>query len=80
MTRERPSHGLAGCGTRTFIALELWDDESWYVLSDRHLQIARKTGALSDLPVALTSRTFVSGVLRRPRRRRRAGRRTAVSP
>jgi DNA-binding CsgD family transcriptional regulator len=43
----------------TFIALELWDDESWYVLSERYLQIARKVGALSDLPVALTSRTFV---------------------
>ena len=44
----------------TFIALELWDDESWYVLSERHLQIARNRGMLSDLPVALTSRTFVS--------------------
>jgi DNA-binding CsgD family transcriptional regulator len=43
----------------TFIALELWDDESWYVLSDRHLQIASATGLLSDLPVVLTSRTFI---------------------
>ena len=42
----------------TFIALELWDDESWYVLSDRHLRSARASGALSDLPVALTSRAF----------------------
>jgi DNA-binding CsgD family transcriptional regulator len=43
----------------TFLALELWDDESWNSLSERHLQFARKTGALGDLPVALTSRTFV---------------------
>ena len=39
--------------------MELWDDESWYVLSDRHLQIASNTGLLSDLPVVLTSRTFI---------------------
>ncbi len=39
------------------LALELWDDESAYVLSDHHLQMARKTGALSELPLALGSRT-----------------------
>lgn len=39
------------------LALELWDDESSYVLSERHLQTARKTGALSELPLALGSRT-----------------------
>ena len=30
------------------LALELWDDESAYVLSDHHLQMARETGALSE--------------------------------
>jgi DNA-binding CsgD family transcriptional regulator len=39
------------------LALELWDDESAYVLSERHLQAARKTGALSELPLALGSHT-----------------------
>src|SRR6185312_10969468 len=39
------------------LALELWDDESAYVLSERHLQVARKTGALSELPLALGSHT-----------------------
>jgi len=39
------------------LALELWDDESAYVLSQRHLQIARKAGALSELPLALGSHT-----------------------
>ena len=43
----------------TNVALELWDDESWDVLSNRHLQLIRRTGALSELPVALTSRIFV---------------------
>jgi DNA-binding CsgD family transcriptional regulator len=41
------------------LALELWDDESAYILSERHLQIARKTGALSELPLALGSHTPV---------------------
>jgi DNA-binding CsgD family transcriptional regulator len=38
------------------IALEVWDDESAYVLSDRHLDTARRTGALSELSLALSSR------------------------
>jgi len=41
------------------LALELWDDESAYVLSGHHLQMARKTGALSELPLAFGSRTPV---------------------
>jgi DNA-binding CsgD family transcriptional regulator len=39
------------------LALELWDDESAYDLSGHHLQLARETGALSELPLALGSRT-----------------------
>jgi DNA-binding CsgD family transcriptional regulator len=39
------------------LALELWDDQSAYVLSGHHLQLARKTGALSELPLAFGSRT-----------------------
>jgi len=39
------------------LALELWDDHSAYDLSGHHLQMARKTGALSELPLALGSRT-----------------------
>jgi DNA-binding CsgD family transcriptional regulator len=52
-TRERLRWLWQGC----VLALELWDDESSYVLSQRHLRIARKTGALSELPLALASRT-----------------------
>jgi DNA-binding CsgD family transcriptional regulator len=40
-------------------AMRLWDDESWESLSSRHLYLARNIGALSDLPLALISRTFV---------------------
>jgi len=39
------------------LALELWDDNSAYDLSGHHLQLARETGALSELPLALGSRT-----------------------
>jgi DNA-binding CsgD family transcriptional regulator len=39
------------------LALELWDNESAYDLSGHHLQMTRKTGALSELPLALGSRT-----------------------
>jgi DNA-binding CsgD family transcriptional regulator len=41
-----------GCHT----AHDLWDDESWDVLSARHAQLAREMGALNVLPIALTAR------------------------
>jgi DNA-binding CsgD family transcriptional regulator len=43
----------------TVIALELWDDESAFVASDQHLRLARTTGALSELALALSSGTPV---------------------
>ena len=39
------------------VAAFLWDDESWDVLSARFVQLARDAGALSVLPLALTTRT-----------------------
>jgi DNA-binding CsgD family transcriptional regulator len=41
------------------VALDLWDDESWEALAARHLQLARDAGALTELPLALTSRAVV---------------------
>ncbi|WP_433380752.1 ATP-binding protein [Actinoplanes sp. CA-142083] len=41
------------------LALELWDDQDWCDLADRNLRIARETGALSDLPMALGSQIHV---------------------
>jgi DNA-binding CsgD family transcriptional regulator len=35
-------------------AMMLWDDESWYVLSTRAVQLARDVGTLTVLPHALT--------------------------
>ena len=36
--------------------MHLWDDEGWERLSERHLQLVRETGALGDLPTALSHR------------------------
>ena len=38
--------------------LRTWDHESMDALSARHLQLARATGALSELPLALTARAY----------------------
>jgi len=40
-------------------AIIVWDDESWYALSDRHVRLARNSGALSEIPLSLTSRTLM---------------------
>ena len=39
--------------------MDLWDDESWDVLCDRHVQLAREAGALTVLPLALNQRIGV---------------------
>ena len=43
----------------TIASVQLWDDAEWEVLSERHVRIARKAGALGDLPLALTQRTYL---------------------
>ena len=41
------------------LALELWDGECAYLLSEHSVQIARETGTLSELALALSARTPV---------------------
>ncbi|MFC8430114.1 AAA family ATPase [Streptomyces sp. NPDC057253] len=41
------------------IAADLWDDERWLAASTRHVTITREAGALSALPDALDSRTYL---------------------
>jgi DNA-binding CsgD family transcriptional regulator len=36
----------------------LWDDVRWETLSERHVQLARQTGALGELPLALSQRVY----------------------
>jgi DNA-binding CsgD family transcriptional regulator len=40
-------------------AADLWDDETWELLASRHVQLARDAGALTVLPLALSSRAYV---------------------
>jgi DNA-binding CsgD family transcriptional regulator len=40
-------------------AMDLWDDESWFVLSARQVQLARDAGALAALPLALNLRAGI---------------------
>ncbi len=46
-------HWIAG-----IVAPYLWDDDRWHLLSERHVQLARGVGALSELPLALSMRAF----------------------
>ena len=43
----------------SWVALYLWDDEAWAVLSTRHLDLVREAGALTALPFVLTNRSSV---------------------
>ena len=43
----------------TVSSVELWDDEQWNTLSERHVRLARETGALADLQPALSQRAFM---------------------
>jgi DNA-binding CsgD family transcriptional regulator len=43
----------------TVSSVHLWDDTRWELLAEGHVQLARKTGALGELPLALTQRVYV---------------------
>jgi DNA-binding CsgD family transcriptional regulator len=51
--------GLRWLWLACLAAVDLWDHETWYVLSTRHVQLARDAGALTVLPMALISRMAV---------------------
>ncbi len=43
----------------TIASVLLWDDARWEAISERHVQLARETGALGELPLALSQRVYV---------------------
>jgi DNA-binding CsgD family transcriptional regulator len=43
----------------TITAPVVWDDARWDVLSRLHVDLARRSGALSELPIALNSRSYI---------------------
>jgi DNA-binding CsgD family transcriptional regulator len=52
--------GLRWLWLACHVAIETWDYDSWRVLSARHARLARTAGALTVLPVALSSRVGVN--------------------
>jgi hypothetical protein len=47
-------HWIAGVA-----ATHVWDDDRWHLLSERHVELARDVGALTELPLALNARAFI---------------------
>jgi DNA-binding CsgD family transcriptional regulator len=43
----------------TITAPIVWDEARWEMLSRQHVELARSSGALSELPLALNSRIFI---------------------
>jgi DNA-binding CsgD family transcriptional regulator len=43
----------------TIASVQLWDHATWEALSERHIMVARRSGALGDLPLALTQRIYL---------------------
>ena len=51
-----PEEQLRWLWPAAHVAMALWDDESYDVLSARHIELAREAGVLAVLPTALTTR------------------------
>ena len=58
-TRSCRPRRLVGFGSPAGSRSYLWDDETWRVLSTRHLELVREAGALTALPFVLTARSCV---------------------
>jgi DNA-binding CsgD family transcriptional regulator len=54
-----PAEELRWMWPASSAALHLWDDEQWLLLSSRYVNLARAAGALSELPLALSTRAMV---------------------
>jgi DNA-binding CsgD family transcriptional regulator len=58
-TDESASQQLRWLWLATIASVQLWDDAGWESLSKRHVRLARRTGAIGDLPLALTQRVYL---------------------
>lgn len=54
------AEGLHSMWLAEAMAIELWDFDSWRILTARHLKMARESGAMSALPLALNSSVLVN--------------------
>jgi DNA-binding CsgD family transcriptional regulator len=50
---QSPADELRWLAIGALVAISLWDDESWHVLSGRQVRLGREAGALAVLPLAL---------------------------
>ena len=54
-----PDREMRWLSLATIAAVGVWDDQWWANLTDRHVELCRQEGAVTALPISLTSRTFV---------------------
>ncbi|OBI23419.1 LuxR family transcriptional regulator, partial [Mycobacterium sp. E2327] len=54
-----PDEQLPCLWLASIAALDLWDDNGWDLVSARHIEAARATGALTELPLALSTRAVM---------------------
>ena len=53
------AEGLSWLWLAGRVAMAVWDDETWHILANRHVKLAREAGALSELPLALRWRILL---------------------
>ena len=51
--------GLSWLWLAGLAAMAVWDDETWHILTSRHVMLARDAGALSELPLAIRWRILL---------------------
>ncbi len=63
-SREFSAQERLECGLLTYYsAVDLWDDESWYVLAGRDVKLAREGGARTALQFALNARVMANAFM-----------------
>ena len=58
-SQDVPAAGLSCLWLAERAAMAVWDDETWHVLASRHVKLARDSGTLSELPLAVRSRILL---------------------
>ncbi len=59
LSQDISAEGLSWLWLAERAAMAVWDDETWHVLASRHVKLARESGALSELPLAVRSRILL---------------------
>ncbi len=54
-----PGREMRWLSLATIVAVGVWDDQWWAELTDRHVELCRQEGAVTELPISLSSRTYL---------------------